>query len=112
MNATVAADAPPSFSMRLLERDWVPDWLIRRGIRKLLAQRLQDENVGNPEGQQKRLMDLIARLPVKSLGSAQLTGEWEARLSRMARDEESRTQPFVSVFAKRALAAGARRGRR
>ena len=33
MNATVAADAPLSFSMRLLERNRVPDWLIRRGIR-------------------------------------------------------------------------------
>ena len=29
-------------------------------------------------------MDLIARLPVSSLGSAQLTGQWEERLSRMA----------------------------
>ncbi len=37
MNATVAADAPLSFSMRLLERNLVPDGLIRRGIRKLLA---------------------------------------------------------------------------
>src|SRR5690349_12582415 len=62
MNATVAADAPPSFSMRLLERNVVPDKLIRRGIRKLLEQRLEEENVGNPEAQQRRLMDLIARL--------------------------------------------------
>ena len=62
MNATVAADAPPSFSMRLLERNLVPDGLIRRGIRKLLAQRLREEDMGNPEAQQKRLMDLIARL--------------------------------------------------
>lgn len=62
MNATVAAEAPPSFSMRLLERDAVPDWLIRRGIRKLLAQRLREEDAGSPEAQQKRLMDLIARL--------------------------------------------------
>ena len=62
MNATVAAEAPPSFSMRLLERNLVPDWLIRRGIRQLLAQRLREEDMGNPEAQQKRLMDLIARL--------------------------------------------------
>ena len=62
MNATVAAEAPASFSMRLLERNWVPDWLIRRGIRKLLAERLREENAGDPEAQQKRLMDLIARL--------------------------------------------------
>ena len=62
MNATVAAEAPARFSMRLLERNWVPDALIRRGIRKLLAQRLREEDMGNPEAQQKRLMDLIARL--------------------------------------------------
>ena len=62
MNATVMADAPPSFSMRLLERDLVPDWLIRRGIRALLAQRLREEDQGDPERQQRHLMDLIARL--------------------------------------------------
>ncbi len=62
MNATVAAEALPGFSMRLLERNLVPDWLIRRGIRRLLAQRLREEDMGNPEAQQKRLMDLIARL--------------------------------------------------
>ena len=62
MNATVVHDAPLSFSMRLLERNLVPDWLIRRGIRKLLAERLREENMGDPEEQQKRLMDLIARL--------------------------------------------------
>jgi cyclopropane-fatty-acyl-phospholipid synthase len=62
MNATIAAEAPPSFSMRLLERNLVPDSLIRRGIRKLLAERLREEDMGSPEAQQKRLMDLIARL--------------------------------------------------
>ena len=62
MNATVAGDAPPSFSMRLLERNLVPDWLIRRGIRSMLAQRLREEDMGNPESQQQRLMDHIARL--------------------------------------------------
>ena len=36
MNATVMTDAPPSFSMRLLEQDRVPDWLIRSRIRALL----------------------------------------------------------------------------
>jgi cyclopropane-fatty-acyl-phospholipid synthase len=62
MNATVAADSPLSFSMRLLERNLVPDWLIRRGIRQLLARRLREEDMGTPEARQKRLMDLIARL--------------------------------------------------
>ena len=62
MNATVMADVPASFSMRLLERDRVPDWLIRRGIRALLAQRLREQDLGDPERQQKHLMELVARL--------------------------------------------------
>ena len=62
MNAAVMTEAPSSFSMRLLERDQVPDWLIRRGIRSLLAQRLREEDKGDPELQQRHLMDLVTRL--------------------------------------------------
>lgn len=42
-------------------------------------------------------MDLIARLPVPSLGSAQLTGQWEERLSRMARGQESRASFMADI---------------
>jgi cyclopropane-fatty-acyl-phospholipid synthase len=62
MTATVMTEQPPSFSMRLLERDRVPDWLIRRGIRSLLAQRLREEDKGDPERQQRHLMELVNRL--------------------------------------------------
>lgn len=62
MNATAAGAFPPSLSMRLLERDLVPDRLIRQGIRKLLRERLDEEDQGDPEAQQKRLMALIAHL--------------------------------------------------
>src|SRR5262245_3266104 len=62
MNATAIQEAPPSFSMRVLERDWVPDWLIRSRIRSLLAERLREEDRGGPEQQQNHLMDLVARL--------------------------------------------------
>jgi cyclopropane-fatty-acyl-phospholipid synthase len=49
--------------MRLLERDLVPDWLIRRRIRALLAARLREEDCGgDPERQQAWFMELIARL--------------------------------------------------
>lgn len=44
-------------------------------------------------------MDLIARLPVPSLGSAQLTGEWEERLARMARGQESRAAFMADIAA-------------
>jgi cyclopropane-fatty-acyl-phospholipid synthase len=62
MNATVAAEFPPSLSMRLLERDIVPDRLIRHGIRRLLQDRLDEEDQGDVEAQQKRLMAFINHL--------------------------------------------------
>lgn len=46
----------------LLENDKVPDFLIRRGIRQLLAQRLRDERKANTELQQEHLMNLIEEL--------------------------------------------------
>jgi cyclopropane-fatty-acyl-phospholipid synthase len=62
MNATVAAEFPPSLSMRLLERDVVPDRLIRLGIRRLLQERLDEEDQGDVEAQQKRLMAFVNHL--------------------------------------------------
>ena len=44
---------------RLLEKDILPDVLVRIGIRRLLAQRLRDERKGNAEEQQRHLMGLI-----------------------------------------------------
>jgi cyclopropane-fatty-acyl-phospholipid synthase len=51
-----------SFSMHLLERELVPDFLIRRRIRALLAARLREEDQGDPERQQQRLMEFIRTL--------------------------------------------------
>jgi len=45
-----------------LERDQLPDWLIRLGIRRLLRQRLREEDCGDTELQQARLMKLIGQL--------------------------------------------------
>ncbi len=45
-----------------VEKNKVPDCLIRIGIRRLLKQRLQDENKGNTEAQQQHLMQLIDEL--------------------------------------------------
>ncbi len=61
MNAT-ALSVPLSWSMRLLERNLVPDFLVRHGIRRLLKARLAEENRGSPEAQQAHLMKLISRL--------------------------------------------------
>ena len=46
----------------LLEKNKIPDFLIRIGIRKLLKQRLRDENKGSIEAQQKYFMQLIEEL--------------------------------------------------
>jgi len=50
------------WSTKLLERDLIPDFLIRRTIRRLLKKRLREEGKGSPEAQQARLMELIAQL--------------------------------------------------
>ena len=60
MSTTPATDT--SLSMRLLEADRVPDWLIRHRIRALLAQRLREEDKGGPEAQQAHLMQLVHQL--------------------------------------------------
>jgi cyclopropane-fatty-acyl-phospholipid synthase len=61
MTTPAAADTS-SFSLRLLERNLVPDSLIRNRIRALLQARLAEEDKGDPERQQQHLMDLIRRL--------------------------------------------------
>jgi cyclopropane-fatty-acyl-phospholipid synthase len=50
------------FYDKLLEKNYIPDSLIRIGIRRLLKQRLQQERKPNVELQQAHLMDLIAEL--------------------------------------------------
>ena len=61
---TDAAHDPVAASLpaRLLERDVLPDWLIRAGIRRLVGQRLAEETQGTPEQRQQRFLDLLARL--------------------------------------------------
>ena len=40
----------------LVDRGLVPDWIVRAGIRRLIAERLENENKGDPERQQPHLM--------------------------------------------------------
>lgn len=47
---------------RLLEKDIVPDGVIRLGIRRLLRQRLRDEAKGGLESRQRHEMELLNRL--------------------------------------------------
>ena len=47
---------------RLLEKNFLPDQLIRFGIRRLTRARLREEKKESPEAQQKHLTELIANL--------------------------------------------------
>ncbi len=51
----------------LLEKNLLPDWLIRRGIRRLLAQRLRDETLPTPAAQQARLLGYVADLKIRPI---------------------------------------------
>lgn len=51
-----------SLAMRLLDTGCVPDVLIRRAIRRLLAQRLEEEGSGTLEARQERRRALLASL--------------------------------------------------
>ena len=46
----------------VMERDLLPDALIRVGIRRLLRQRLREEDLGGPEKQQAHLLSFIEQL--------------------------------------------------
>lgn len=50
------------FYDHLLEKNKIPDFLLRIGIRRLLKQRLKDENKGSAQAQQTHLNELIAEL--------------------------------------------------
>jgi len=47
---------------RVLERGFLPDWVVRLGIRRLLAERLRQEYKGSPEAQQEHLRNYIQLL--------------------------------------------------
>lgn len=52
----------PAWYESLVERDLVPDWILRTGIRRLIAQRLREEDKGAPELQQAHLMKYLEQL--------------------------------------------------
>jgi cyclopropane-fatty-acyl-phospholipid synthase len=50
-----------------LERDLLPDWVIRAGIRRLLAARLREERRGGPEAQAERLTWFLHQLSLSPI---------------------------------------------
>jgi cyclopropane-fatty-acyl-phospholipid synthase len=59
---TASTTAGARLVENLLERDLLPDALIRMGIRRLLKQRLREEDLGNLEKQQAHLLSFIKQL--------------------------------------------------
>jgi cyclopropane-fatty-acyl-phospholipid synthase len=57
-----ASREPVPFWQTLLEKDLVPDWLIRRGIRSLVRRRLEEETLETEEAQAVKLAALVDEL--------------------------------------------------
>jgi cyclopropane-fatty-acyl-phospholipid synthase len=62
MTATETRPVEDAGYQRWLERDLVPDWAIRFGIRRLLKERLREEGTGGPEAVARRKAEFIAQL--------------------------------------------------
>ena len=52
----------PNLAIDLMERGYVPDWLTRIGIRRLLAQRLRAEATGDDQAREAALARLETEL--------------------------------------------------
>lgn len=65
---------PPStrdgWLIECCERGWLPDALIRFGMRSLMRQRLRDEGAGDPESVTLRLMQLVDELHASPIAIA------------------------------------------
>ncbi|HVW52130.1 MAG TPA: cyclopropane-fatty-acyl-phospholipid synthase family protein [Trinickia sp.] len=55
-------DPSDDFLTRACENGWLPDWLVRAGMRRLMAQRLTDEGAQDGEFRAARLASLIDEL--------------------------------------------------
>ncbi len=51
-----------TLAIELCERGWLPDWLTRLGMRRLLAQRISDESADNGEQEFSRYQALLTEL--------------------------------------------------
>ena len=66
----VAAPAPATGLDRLVESDLLPDRLLRLGIRRLLGQRLREEDRGGAEQQHAHLLDFVRQLKASPVAIA------------------------------------------
>ena len=70
-NLTAAPASPSTKGLDdLLERDLLPDWLIRTGIRRLLVQRLREEDEGSAERNRAHLLEFVDQLKASPVAIA------------------------------------------
>jgi cyclopropane-fatty-acyl-phospholipid synthase len=70
-NLTAAASAAPTRVLdNVVERDMLPDWIIRMGVRRLLAQRLREEDQGDVERQRAHLLEFVSHLKASPIAIA------------------------------------------
>src|SRR5271157_2461826 len=68
--AEASAPTPATSLDTLLERGLLPDWVIRIGIRRLLKQRLHEEDRGSVERRQAHLIDFVRQLKASPVAIA------------------------------------------
>ncbi|WP_026350035.1 cyclopropane-fatty-acyl-phospholipid synthase family protein [Bordetella sp. FB-8] len=62
MDSPLSADLPAPGLLGLAEKGWLPDALVRHGIRRLCRQRLRQERIGGASDTATRYQDLIQEL--------------------------------------------------
>ncbi len=70
MSTTTTPCTTTHWTTDLMERDLLPDWIIRAGIRRLLSQTLREQDKGSPEAQQAYVMQRVAELKASPIAIA------------------------------------------
>ncbi len=67
ISSAPAARVKAAWYEPLMERDLLPDWILRAGIRRLILERLREEDKGDPERQQAHLMSYVEQLKASQI---------------------------------------------
>ena len=62
--------AQPAFHWKWLDRDLVPDWIIREGIRHFIGQRLREQQTASPTDDRTKLMRFVDELRASPIALA------------------------------------------
>jgi len=73
----------------LLEKDLLPDWLVRVGIRRLLAQRIREETAPTEPARQARMLGYVADLKTRPIAEDTGAEEMLSFATSAIRDAEN-----------------------